>query len=104
MKYSSNVLAFIIFATLISSICYEIYFSFKKDGERLSLRTFSKLQLIKIAALYLLFDLIVFDYGGWKLDIGNWGRSLFGVFVMSILFGYVIPVPDQYLSWPVSYW
>jgi hypothetical protein len=37
----------------------------------------------------LIFDLIVFDHGGWKLDVGNWERSLFSVFVMSILFGYV---------------
>jgi hypothetical protein len=55
----------------------------------LSLRTYSKLQIIKIGALYFLFDLIASAHGGWKLGVRNWGGSLFEVFVLSILFGYV---------------
>jgi hypothetical protein len=79
----------IVIAILICTICYQVYFSFKKVGKRLSLRTYLKLQIIKVGALYLLLDLIVAAHGGWKLNVENWGLSLFSVFVLSILFGYV---------------
>jgi hypothetical protein len=95
MKYSGNVLALIVVALLISSICYEVYLCFRKDGKRLSLRTYLKLQKMKVGALYFLLGLIVFAHGGWRLGLLNLVESIFGVFVLSILFGYVDPFPDQ---------
>lgn len=89
MKYSSQALTYIGLAILICSVCYEAYLSFKSDEQRLSLRAYLKLQIIKVGALYFLLDLIVLAHGGWKLKVVNWVGSLFGVFVLSILFGYV---------------
>jgi hypothetical protein len=78
---------YIITALFICSIGYEIWYFYRKDGERLSLRTYLKLQLLKVALLYLLVDLIIFANGGWRLQFGSWARSLFGVVVLSIAFG-----------------
>jgi hypothetical protein len=81
-------LTYICLAVLVCSTSYGIYCSVKKDGKRLSSQYYLKLQIVKIGALYLLLDLVVLAWEGWKLQIGNWGRSLMGVFVLSILFGY----------------
>lgn len=91
MKYSSNAVTCIVIAILICLICYEIFFSFRKIGKRLSLRTYLKLQIIKVGVLYFLLDLVVLGHGGWRLSVGNWVQSLIGVFVLSILFGYATP-------------
>jgi hypothetical protein len=85
-------LTYICLAVLICSTSYGIYCSVKKDGKRLSSQNYLKLQTIKVGALYLLLDLVVLAWDGWKLQIGSWTRSLFGVFVLSILFGYATSV------------
>jgi hypothetical protein len=102
---SSKMLTYMCLAVLICSTCYEIYQSVKKVGQRLSSRDYLKLQVIKIVSLYLLLDLVVLAWGGWMFQIGNWGLSLFGVFILSILFGYVTSFPDLAscdICW--SYW
>ena len=99
MAYSSNALTYIVLAILICSICYEVYYSLQECGKRLSSQAYLKLQIIKIGALYFLLDLTVLAHGGWKLQVGNWMGSLLGVFVLSILFGYVTPFSDQDLPW-----
>jgi hypothetical protein len=97
MKYSGDVLACVAVAILLYQICYAGYYSFKEDGRRLLLRDYLRLQIFKVGILYFIFYLIILGYGGWKLEIENWARSLFGLFVLSILIGYASP-PDNNVS------
>lgn len=74
-------------ALLLGFVCYGIWYSFRKDGERLSLRRYLHLQIVKVGLAYFLFDMIVLAHGGWQLHVGNWARSLVAVFALSVLFG-----------------
>jgi hypothetical protein len=86
-EYSAERLTYATGGVLFFLPVYEIYYSFKKDSTRISLRHYLKFQMAKVEILYLLLDLVVWGWGEWELGFMNCVRNFVYVVLLSILLG-----------------